>query len=77
VGGGWGSASAEFDEIRHRTDVIGGTFASLHTDLEIPCNCCTFYTGLRLEWAYTWGDILQVQSDVNEFNMLLSFGVRF
>ena len=79
VGGRWGSARADFHEIRHRTDVIGGTFAAVHTDLECPCGCCTYLAGFRAEWAYTWTDILQHQNraDVMEINLLLNFGVRF
>jgi len=76
-GGRYGSAKAEFREIRHRTDVIGGVFASAHTDLEFPCGCCVFYTGLRVEFGYTWGDILQRQSDVYDVNVLLNVGVRY
>src|SRR5207247_188290 len=63
-GGRYGSEKADFHEIRHRTDVVGGVYASLHTDLEIPCGCCIFQCGLRGQWAYTWSDILQKQSDL-------------
>ena len=79
IGGAWGSASAEFNEIRHRTDVVGGVLASVHTDLEFPigCCCCVFYTGFRLEWSYIWGDILQRKSDIEEINLLFTLGVRF
>ncbi len=74
-----GSAKAEFHEIPHRTDVEYGFFAALHTDLEIPCNCCTFLVGFRTEWAYDWMDILQSssQSSLQEVMFLLTFGVRF
>lgn len=76
-GGRYGSASAQFREIRHRTDVIGGVFVALHSDLEVPCGCCVFQAGFRVEYGYTWGDILQRQSDVHEVNALINLGVRY
>jgi hypothetical protein len=76
-GGRYGTASMTFNETRHRTDVIAGLYAAAHTDLEVPCGCCFLSWGLRCEWAYTWGDILQRQSDVQEINVLVTFGVRY
>jgi NAD-dependent dihydropyrimidine dehydrogenase PreA subunit len=73
----YGTCKADFYEIRHRTDVIGGTFAALHSDLEIPCGCCIFQCGLRGEWAYTWSDILQKSSEVHDVNFLVNLGVRY
>jgi len=77
AGGRYGSASMELNEIRHRTDVIAGIYAAIHTDYEIPCGHCYLSWGLRAEWAYTWGDILQRTSDVQEINPLVTFGVRY
>jgi hypothetical protein len=77
AGGRYGSSSMTFNEIRHRTDVIAGMYAAAHTDFEIPCGRCFLSWGLRCEWAYTWGDILQRQSDVQEINALATFGVRY
>ena len=77
AGGRYGSASMTFNEIRHRTDVIAGMYAAIHTDYEIPCGHCYLSFGARAEWAYTWGDILQRQSDVQEINALVTFGVRY
>ena len=75
----WGSESAEFNEIRHRSDTIAGAWTALHTDLEIPCGTCTFLAGFRTEWDYTWTDILQEQNDADVMgvNFLFNFGVRF
>jgi len=74
-----GSVKAEFHEIQHRNDILGGAFVSLHTDLEVPYGCCTFLAGFRTEWRYDWMDILQSQnnSDLEELNFLVTFGVRF
>jgi hypothetical protein len=76
-GGRYGSGSMQFPEIRHRTDTLGGLYAAAHTDFEIPCGRCFLSWGMRCEWAYTWGDILQKQSDVQEINVLATFGVRY
>lgn len=77
-GGRYGSEMADFNEIRHRTDTIAGVWAAVHTDLEIPCGCCTYYVGVRAEWDYTWSDILQgSDADVQGINLLFNFGVRF
>ena len=70
----------DFFEIKHRTDTIGAAYVAGHTDLDIPCGgCCVFQVGLRAEFDYTWSDILQIQnkSDVQDINLLLSFGVRY
>jgi hypothetical protein len=79
TGGRWGSEKADFNEIPHRTDVIGGVWTAVHTDLEIPCGCCTFQAGLRIEYGYTWSDIMQIQnkSDVQDLNILFNMGMRF
>jgi hypothetical protein len=77
AGGRYGSASMRFNEIRHRTDVIGSAFAAAHSDLEIPCGPCVLQTGVRLEYAYTWSDILQRTSDVQELNLLFTLGLRY
>lgn len=79
IGGRWGSANLELNEIRHRTDVIGGLWVALHSDLEVPCGCCIFTVGGRIEWDYTWSDVLQRQNnaDVQSIQMLATFGVRF
>jgi hypothetical protein len=63
----------------HRTDVIGGTFISFHSDLEFPCGPCIFQVGFRAEYSYTWSDILQRQNDadVQDFLLMLNLGARF
>jgi hypothetical protein len=77
-GGRWGSAKMEYAEFPHRTDTIGGMYAAVHGDLEIPCaGACIFYAGLRTEWDYTWMDILQRSSDIMGINALATFGLRW
>jgi hypothetical protein len=80
IGGRFGTARLDLHEIQHRTDVIGSALVALHTDWERPCGgCCIFMTGFRVEWDYTWMDILQEQNnaEVMDVNFLLTFGVRF
>jgi hypothetical protein len=79
AGGRWGTESMGFNEIRHRTDTIGGVYAAIHSDLEIPVNCGYVFFGLRLEYAYTWADILQdtTNTDVQDLNFLFNVGLRF
>jgi hypothetical protein len=79
AGGRYGSAKLELHEIRHRTDTIAGIFIALHSDVEIPYGCITLFAGVRLEWDYTWMDILQHQnnSDLQDINLILNTGFRF
>ena len=79
LGGRYGTEKLEVTNFDHRTDVIAGTFGSIHTDLEIPWRCCIFQAGVRAEYGYTWGDILQRQTDgdVQEINLLITLGTRF
>ncbi len=79
VGGRYGSANVRVWELRHRTDVIGGVWIGVHSDIEIPCGCGWFVAGFRAEWGYIWSDILQRQndSDITTVNLLGSIGYRF
>jgi hypothetical protein len=80
VGGQWGTAKVDFRELPHATDTIYGTFVSMHTDVEkCCCGCCTFTVGLRLEWDYTWMDILGPpnNSDLQDVDLLMTIGVRY
>jgi hypothetical protein len=79
AGGRLGSAKIRFNELRHHSDVVSAVFVALHGDLEIPRGCCTFMLGFRVEWDYTWMDILQIQnnSDLEDVNFLVTAGVRF
>jgi hypothetical protein len=78
VGGRWGTGRLELFEIQHLTDTFYGLFLALHTDWEIPCGCCTFLTGFRAEWDYTWTDILPPNdTNLQDVNLLVTAGVRF
>ncbi len=78
LGGRWGSEKLELHEITHRTEVIEGLFAALHTDLEIPCGGWIFVIGARVEWGNTWmHTILQgAPEDLQNIDALVNLGVR-
>ncbi len=79
AGGIWGSSRLVLREIRHKTDMIGGGMAAVHSDLEMPYGHCILQAGVRLEYSYTWSTILQSQNDTNlmSLNLMFTTGVRF
>jgi hypothetical protein len=79
VGGRWGTAKLEATEITNQSETIYGAFVAIHSEIECPWHCCIFQAGLRLEYGYTWCDILQQQNrtDLEDFNVLVTVGVRF
>jgi hypothetical protein len=80
LGGRLGTGRADFNNspFTHRTDVLYGAFAALHTDVECQCGCCTYLFGFRAEWDYMWSDILrETNSEMQDVNLLLTAGVRF
>jgi hypothetical protein len=76
-GGRYGSQKLDLRETRHISDVIGSVYAAVHTDVEFTCCHALWHTGVRLEWAYTWSDILRRTSDVQDLNLLVTAGVRY
>src|SRR5262249_33967463 len=79
AGGRWGSENLNTHELPHRTDAMGGAWASLHSDVEIPYGAFVFQGGIRAEWDYSWSDILQIQnnSDLQDLNLMFTAGIRF
>jgi hypothetical protein len=79
AGGRLGTAKAEFHEIIHRTDTIYGALAGAYLNVEMPCGCCTWLAGLRLEYDWTWMNrLLQDQNaNIEDLNLMLTVGVRF
>jgi hypothetical protein len=84
IGGRLGTAKSDIVDptfvFHHLTDTIYGLSFGLHSDLEWPCGgCCTFITGFRAEYDFTWMDILGTPNNSNlmDVNLLLTFGVRF
>lgn len=79
AGGRYGTEKLVMNEIKHRTDIVGGLYASAHADLEVPYKCCIFFFGVRGEVGYMWSDILQAQNntDLLTVNALFNCGVRY
>ncbi len=77
LGGRYGSHRVDFNEFGHMTDVVGGLYAACHSDIEIPCGRLLWQFGARLEWAYTWSDVLQTISDVQDVSLLIRGGIRY
>src|SRR5262249_7442338 len=61
-GGSYGTCKVDFNEIRHRTDTLGGLFFALSSDLEVPYQCAILQAGIRCQYSYTWTDVLQNQN---------------
>jgi hypothetical protein len=79
-GGRWGSERLNVvDGARsaHKVGVIEGTYLAAHGDLEMPCGNVMFHAGMRLEWAYTFSNILERFSDVQDLTLLFTVGVRY
>jgi hypothetical protein len=78
-GGRWGTSSVQFNEIQHHTDVDGGMYGAIHTDVEWPFRCGIGFAGVRLEYNYIWTSLLQDQNDgdFSSLNLLIQLGVRF
>lgn len=76
VGGRYGSGYCRFED-GHNTDVIGGAFVAIHTDLEIPCGWATLVHGIRYEYNYTSTDVIQRGANIMDMMLLYSFGCRW
>lgn len=76
-GARWGTHRISFNEFGHVTDVVGGLYVGAHSLIEIPYYSWILQGGFRAEWAYTWSDILQQPSDVQDLNFFVTVGLRF
>ncbi len=78
-GGRWGSAKVAFNEIQHKTDVVGGLYGAIYSNIEHPFRCGIPFAGVRLEYNYIWTSLLQDQNngDFQSLNLLFQLGVRF
>ena len=64
----------------HTVGVIESVYAAAHCDFEMPCGAVLFNAGFRLEWAYTFSDILQQgqdKSNMQDLTLLFTIGVRY
>ncbi len=77
LGGRYGSLILTLNETRGIKDVAGGIYVGGHSKFECPWRNVMFHMGVRFEWSYTWSDVLQRSSDVQDISVLLSTGMRY
>jgi hypothetical protein len=83
VGGRWGTGHVnltpllEPDGYRRHHDVFGQTFAGVMGTMEMPIGAYTALGGIRVEWDYTFSDILPKGGSFHEINTFLIMGVRY
>jgi hypothetical protein len=79
LGGRWGEGSVDYLEFRRTTGRYGQFYTAVHSDVEVPCGTCIFFGGLRVEYSYMWSSFLQPQNDtdLSEFGIMLTAGIRF
>jgi len=83
AGARWGAGHADLNLItneaiyRRHYDVFGQPFAGLHATLEIPMGGWTGIAGGRLEYSYTFSDILPRGGNVQDVVIQLQLGVRY
>jgi hypothetical protein len=77
VGGRWGSGRVDFDAEGHLPGVVETVYVDAHSDLEIPCGKIIWNVGLRAEWNYTWSNILQRTSYLQEMTAYFTIGARY
>jgi hypothetical protein len=78
-GGRWGAAKIAFNEVEHRSGVVGGVDCALYSYIEHPFRCAIPFGGVRFEYNYIWTGLLQRQNpgDFQSLNLLFQLGVRF
>jgi len=56
-----------------------GPVVAGHTDLEIPCGCCSWQIGCRVEWEEIHNPRLPIgfPRDIRDVNLLVNLGVRY
>jgi hypothetical protein len=61
----------------HVTAVVSCAYFAAHTDVEIPTRFGLFFAGVRLEWAHSWTEALEVSTPIDDVTLLMSIGIRF
>jgi hypothetical protein len=65
------------NQFGHLVAVAESIYAGAHSDFEFPCRNLIFHAGVRLEWSYTWSNILQQVSDSQDIALFLTVGIRY
>jgi hypothetical protein len=89
IGGRWGTEHVDLDLIgttgpfgsplyARRQGVFHGVYISGHISWEIPIGGWIWFTGLRGQYGYDWGNVvIPLNGDIQNANLLLTTGIRF
>jgi hypothetical protein len=89
VGGRWGTEHVDLDLLgttgpfgsplyARRQGVFHGVYLSGHISWEVPVGGWIWFTGLRGQWGYDWGNVVPpLNGDVQNANLLMTTGIRF
>jgi len=86
VGGRWGTAHVDMipqnetanGDYARRQGVTHGLFIESHATVEVPMGAWILFGGLRTEWGYDWMNLIPpMQSNLHNFNILMTAGIRF
>jgi hypothetical protein len=81
----WGSTRIDLNDetnngsFQRRNSWNWGPIAAAHSDIEIPCGCCSFQFGVRMEWEDIYNNRLPIglEHEIRDVNLLLTLGVRY
>ena len=83
VGGRWGTGHVngtplfEPDGYRRRPRCVRASFAGVMGTMEMPIGAYTALGGLRVEWDYTFSDLLEKGGSFHQVTTLFVMGVRY
>lgn len=83
-GGRWGTAHVDLIPVGdihnyyRRQGVYHGVYLGSHIDCEVPMGATVLFGGLRGQWGYDFMNIIPpMDGDIQNFNLLLTVGLRF
>jgi hypothetical protein len=84
VGGRYGTSHVdlvpldEVDGYARRQNVFEGFFVGAHATVDVPMGGWILFGGVRTEYGYDWTNLIPpLQGDIQNFNIMLTLGVRF
>lgn len=83
AGGRWGAGHVDFSTpfepggYRRHYDVFGQAFIGVMASMEIPIGGYIVLFGGRIEAARTFSDLIERESNIDDFTSMLMFGVRY
>ena len=84
VGGRWGTARANLipaqnpDQYLRKSGVTQSFVLGAHWNCEVPVGAWILFGGTRVEWAYTWTNVIPPEDgNIQDLNLLFTCGFRF